>query len=90
MLKILSFMTKNIFYNNDKKILLETEIKKRNQALFLWKLDSFIKLNLLQLPVFFAPLFLTNFLTNPYGKDYIALQPLIEKRVKKLVGAYPP
>ena len=87
--KMLSLMTKNIFYKND-KLLLKTEIKKRNQAIFLWKLDSFTALNPPQLPLFFAPLFLTNFLTNLYGREYISLQPLIKNRVKNLVGSYPP
>ena len=89
MLKILSLMTKGIFYSNDKKLLLQKKTA-RNQALFLWKLDSWTALNPPQLPLFFAPLFLTNFLTNFYEKDYISLQPLIKNRVKKLVGGYPP
>ena len=64
--------------------------KRRNQALFLWKLDSFLSLNPPHLPIFFAPVFLTNFLTNLEEKDYISLQPLIKSRVKNLVGGYPP
>ena len=90
MLKILSFMTKSVFYNNDKKLLLKNKIEGKDQALFLWKLESFITLNPPSLPGFFAPLFLTNFLTNSNGKDYISLQPLIKDRVKNLVGSYPP
>ncbi|MCZ0932303.1 MAG: hypothetical protein OXJ52_04015 [Oligoflexia bacterium] len=89
-LKTLSFMTKSVFYNNDKKLLLKNKTAGRDQALFLWKLDSFITLNPPQLPVFLAPLFLTNFLTNSHEKDYISLQPLIKNRVENLVGSYPP
>ena len=87
--KILSLITRNTFYNND-KLLLKEEAQKRDQAIFLWKLNSFLSLNPPQLPRFFAPVFLTNFLTNLYEKDYISLQPLIKRRIKKLVGSYPP
>ena len=90
--RILSLMTRNIFYNND-RLLYKSDAfkeKKRNQALFLWKLDSFLSLNPPHLPYFFAPVFLTNFLTNLMEKDYIPLQPLIKNRVKNLVGTYPP
>ena len=88
--KLLSFTTKRIFYRNDKKLSLNKNQPAREQALFLWKLDSFIKLNPPQLPVFFAPLFLISFLTNSYGESYSSLQPLIKDRVKKLVGSFPP
>ena len=90
LLRVLSMITKSVFYNNDKKLLSQEEKNGKNQALFLWKLESFIKLNPPQLPAFFAPLFLTNFLTNPNRKGYIALQPLIKNRLKKLVGSFPP
>ena len=98
---ILSLMTRNLFYNNDRLLYQNDSMWKnsntaklkervRKQALFLWKLDSFLALNPPQLPLFFAPLFLTNFLTNLSKKDYIPLQPSIKNRVKKLVGGYPP
>ena len=80
--------TGGVLWKNSNRANLKERVRK--QALFLWKLDSFLALNPPQLPLFFAPLFLTNFLTNLSKKDYIPLQPSIKNRVKKLVGGYPP
>ena len=84
-LKILSLMTKGIFYTQDKK-LLSTREGKGKQALFLWKLHSFTLLHSLDISLFFSPLFLT----NPLGKCGVSLQPLIKDRIKALIDTYPP
>ena len=84
------FFKKDFEKNKSQAMSKSNNENKRNQALFLWKLDSFLSLNPPDLPSFFAPVFLVNFLTNWEEKDYIHLQPLIKNRVKKLVGSYPP
>ena len=88
-LKVLSLMTKTIFYKTDKKLLLE-EGDKEQQALFLWRLDSLMKLNPPAVRPFSAPLFLTNPLTKSSWEHYISLQPLMEARLRSFGVSYPP
>ena len=83
-LKILSLMTRRIFYDRDKKLLPHGEGQGK-QALLLWRLNSFTRLNPSSRPDFFAPLFLV----NPLKEDS-SLHPLIKDRIKALVGTYPP
>ena len=90
-LKILSPITKKIFYNQDKNLFLGKDKKnKKKQALFLWKLDNLMTVKSPKIFPFMAPLFLTNPLTNSVWQCYISLQPLIKDRVKTLTGTYPP
>lgn len=90
-LKLLSLITKGIFYNMDKKPLLNhSENDKGERALLLWKLDSLVRNNPSQSSPFLAPLFLMNPLTDSDWGCYISLQPLIKNRVESLIGVYPP
>lgn len=84
-----SLITKRIFYKADKNLFLKEEDKKK-QALFLWKLNAFMRLKSTKNFPFLAPLFLTNPLTDSDWECYISLQPLIEDRLKSLTGVYPP
>ena len=86
-LKILSLITKRVFKNLDQSL---SASSKNQLALILWKLDSLSQIKPPKLSLFFAPLFLTNPLTDEAGKDYTSLQPLIKHRVKALAGDYPP
>ena len=88
-LKVLSSMTKRIFCRTDQNLLLNKN-DKNQQAFFLWKLDSLLKINPPKISLFLAPLFLTNPLTDSDWGCYISLQPLIKDRVKSLIGIYPP
>ena len=88
-LKGLSFMTRKIFYKMDQNLYLKEDERKK-QALFLWRLDGLTSVKSLKVSPFLAPLFLTNPLTNSDWKGYISLQPLIENRVRALIGSYPP
>ena len=88
-LKVLSLMTRRIFRRTDKNLLLKGN-GKNQQAFFLWKLDSLLKINPPKNSLFLAPLFLTNPLTDSDWGCYISLQPLIKDRVKSLIGIYPP
>ena len=88
-LKILSLMTKPIFYKVDKKLLLKSGGREQ-QALFLWRLDSFMRLNPPGVRPFLAPLFLTNPLTKSSWEHYISLQPLMEARLRSFGVSYPP
>ena len=90
-LKALSLMTKRIFYNMDKNLLLKnSENEREKKALLLWKLDGLMKNNPPLMSPFLAPLFLVNPLTDSDWGCYISLQPLIKSRVRSLIGAYPP
>ena len=86
-LKIISFITKRIFYNTDKILSFKD---KEKQALLLWKIHSLSKVTPPKISLFFAPLFLTNPLTNSNWECYISLQPSIKGRVETLIGFYPP
>ena len=88
-LKVLSLMTKTIFYKTDKKLLSKTG-DKGQQALFLWRLDSLMKLNPPNVRPFLASLFVTNPLTKSSWEHYISLQPLIEARLRSFDVPYPP
>ena len=85
----LSLMTRNIFYKVDKNVFLR-EQRGKEQALFLWRLDSVFTVNPPKVFPFMAPLFLTNPLTDLIWQGYISLQPLIKERIKRLTGVYPP
>lgn len=86
---LLSGMTRKIFLRGD-TFLSSHQNLKENQALFLWRMDSFLKLHSPKISPFMSPLFLTNPLTDSYSECYVPLQPLMEKRMKLLIGSYPP
>ncbi len=88
-LKIMSLITKKIFYNTDKRIFFN-KAKKIQQGVFLWKLDSITTVCPPKTPFFMTPLFLTNPLADSGWRSYISLQPLMKNRLKALDIPYPP
>ncbi len=88
-LKILSLITKRIFYQADAHFTLSKE-DKASLALLLWKLDSLVKVRPPKALPFTLPLFLIKALTSTGKGPYTSLQPLIKKRIRFLTGVYPP
>ncbi len=88
-LSIWSWLTRPLFLKLDRQFM-KTEKEKRLWASFLWKVDSLYKQEKRNFPTFFAPVFLTNPLTNIKSIGYTFLHPKIRSRVKNLIGSYPP
>ena len=80
---LFSLFMKSFLYQADQK-LVEDPDEKSEQALFLWRLSSFTKLNSKSpLPLFLAPLCLINPLK--FSEGY----PPIKLRIKRLIGSFP-
>ena len=85
--KTLSWASRGIFRQADKKL---PQRERDKGALFLYRLDGLIKTRPPQIPLFCAPLFLTDPLTNFSAGAYVSLQPQAKKRIQALTGRYPP
>ncbi|MBC6414967.1 MAG: hypothetical protein GDA46_01030 [Bdellovibrionales bacterium] len=86
--KILSFISKPLFYKLDKNLVLSKK-DKREQAFFLLNLDSFMRFQVHQeIPLFLSPLFLVKPFLDSINLS--PLQPDVKNRIKKLTKTYPP
>ena len=90
LLKTFSYLTKRIYKKMDKALASQKKGEKEQLAFLLWKLDSFAKVCPPKIPLFLAPLFLINPLTDSGWGCYISLHPLIRERLKSLSVKYPP
>jgi len=90
LIKLLSLTIQPLFYKTDKE-LFKTLEQKREQALFLWNLESFTRLQKQKIPLFLSPLCLIDPLAGSFEEENQAvLQPLVKNRLKKLTKTYPP
>lgn len=90
LIKLLSLTVQPLFYKTDKE-LFKTPEQKREQALFLWNLESFTRLKKQKTPLFLSPLCLIDPLAGSFEEEnQTVLQPRVKNRLKKLIKTYPP
>ena len=87
---MLSLLTKPLFYKTDRELFKKSE-QKREQALFLWNLESLIRLQNQKIPLFLSPLCLIDpHIGSHEGENQISLHPNVKNRLEKLTNTYPP
>ena len=87
---LLCLSTKPLFYKTDRELFKSSD-KKREQALFLWNLESFTRLQKHRIPLFLSPLYLIDPFAGHFNEEKAcSLQPSVKNRLKKLINTYPP
>ena len=90
LIQLLSLSTKPLFYKTDRKLFKNPE-GKREQAWFLWSLESFTRLQKQKIPLFLSPLYPIDPFAGYFEKEKLtSLHPSVKNRLKKLTNTYPP